>query len=263
MNRSPKDSPRPVNKGHRVSLIKMLSVVILLAAIAITGCSRHSTSTPPRQPGAPKPYKVLGKWYQPLPNSQGFTQKGLASWYGKKFHGRKTANGERYDMYGVSAAHKTLPLGTWVRVLNLENQHSLDIRINDRGPFVRGRVIDLSYGAAKRIGLIGPGTAKVELIALGKTGAPRPDGKPTYQPVDYHQGNFTFQVGAFINRLNAENFVRKLDATYLNAHMVTSREGEDILYRVRVGHSNTLSQATEYENYLVKNGFPDAFTVAE
>ncbi|MEA3231408.1 MAG: septal ring lytic transglycosylase RlpA family protein, partial [Thermodesulfobacteriota bacterium] len=161
------------------------------------------------------------------------------------------------------AAHKTLPLDTWVRVHNLENGKSLDVRINDRGPFVRGRIIDLSYGAAKKIDLVGPGTARVKIIALGKAGKPQPDGHLTYQPVAYNRGNFTIQVGAFTDRYNAEQFVRTLDAAYVNAHMVTDKEGGEPYYRVRVGKCSTLTQAAEYENYLVKNGFPDAFTVAE
>ncbi len=234
-----------------------------MIAVFTFGCSTRQQTKPPKKPGEPKPYKVLGKWYQPLGSSQGFSQKGLASWYGKKFHGRKTSNGERYNMYGISAAHKTLPLGTWVRLTNLENGKTLDVRINDRGPFVRGRIIDLSYGAAQKVGLVGPGTAKVKIFALGKTGQPQTNGRRTFQPIDYQHGNFTFQVGAFISRSNAEALVRKLDERYVNAHMVTTQEVEGEMYRVRVGRCKTLTKASEYENYLVNNGFPDAFTVAE
>ena len=140
--------------------------LILTAALAalLTGCAASTPQQPAakkhpvyepakpqtqtRKPATQKSYKVMGKWYHPVAQSDGFTQKGKASWYGKKFHGRKTANGERYDMYGLSAAHKTLPLGTWVRVNNRDNDRTLDVRLNDRGPFVRGRIIDLSYGAA-------------------------------------------------------------------------------------------------------------------
>jgi rare lipoprotein A len=117
------------------------------------------------RPNYPKPYKISGKWYQPLPYARGYRERGLASWYGKKFHGRKTANGETYNMYGISAAHKTLPLGTYVTVKNLDNGKTLVVRINDRGPFVKGRIIDLSYGAAKKLGVVGPGTARVDVLA--------------------------------------------------------------------------------------------------
>jgi rare lipoprotein A len=243
-------------------------VFILLAAvgfvgIAGSGCTRQSPPTRPSTPGSPKPYKVMGHWYQPLSDSNGFKQKGLASWYGKKFHGRKTSNGERYNMYGISAAHKTLPLGTWVRIRHLGNGRTLDVRINDRGPFVRGRIVDLSYGAARKLGIIGPGTARVEIVALGKAGPPQADGHPTYQSVDYQHGNFTIQVGAFADRQNAEQFVQQLDKTYLNAHITPYNDGQAVFYRVRVGKCHTLTQAAEYENHLAKNGFPDAFTVAE
>jgi rare lipoprotein A len=113
-----------------------------------------------------KPYKVFGVSYYPLKSSEGFEQKGLASWYGKKFHNRLTANGERYDMYAISAAHKTLPLPTWVRVHNQDNHRSMVLRINDRGPFVDDRIIDLSYAAAKVLGYDKRGIARVRIIAL-------------------------------------------------------------------------------------------------
>ena len=102
-----------------------------------------------------KAYVVNGIRYYPLPDSEGFRQSGKASWYGAKFHGRPTSSGEIYDMYKVSAAHKTLPLGTHVKVLNLSNNRKIVVRINDRGPFVKGRIIDLSYAGEKEIGLIG------------------------------------------------------------------------------------------------------------
>jgi hypothetical protein len=111
--------------------VQLLLLGLLIAAMAFTGCSRRVPSSTPHPPPPspeesratrPKPYKVLGKWYQPLSNSRGYYEKGIASWYGKKFHGRKTANGETYNMYGLSAAHKTLPLGTWVRVKNLQQR---------------------------------------------------------------------------------------------------------------------------------------------
>jgi len=242
---------------------RIIITLLLFVAIGISGCARSTPPTRPSSPGTPKPYKVMGRWYQPLADSRGFQQRGLASWYGKKFHGRKTANGERYNMYGVSAAHKTLPLGTWVQVHHLESGQTLDVRINDRGPFVRNRIIDLSFGAAKKLGIVGPGTAPVKVTALGKAGDPKPDGRPTYLPVAYHQGNFTFQVGAFVDRQNAETLVRQLDKTYKNAHMVKSNDDQPVFYRVRVGRCNTLTQAAEYESYLVRNGFPDAITVAE
>ena len=113
-----------------------------------------------------KSYVVKGRRYHVLTAAKGFREKGLASWYGEPFHGRRTASGEVYDMDKLSAAHKTLPLNTWVEVRNLDNNRTMTVRINDRGPFVPGRIIDLSRAAAKELGVYGPGVAKVQLKAI-------------------------------------------------------------------------------------------------
>jgi len=228
----------------------------------ISGCTTSEPS--PQQPaGYPKPYKVFGKWYQPLPDSKGFRQRGIASWYGKNFHGKKTSNGEIYDMYAMTAAHKTLPLGTYVRVQHLENKQELEVRINDRGPFVRGRIIDLSYTAAKKLGIVGPGTADVEIVALGTPATTDGGTSRTFVQGDYYSGNFTFQVGAFANRENAERLKRKLDEQYKNAHITLYDRGDKIFYRVRVGAFNSLEDAVRNEAILIQDGYPDAFMVAE
>ena len=139
---------------------------LLLAAVLLAGCGSRDTSW--RKGGVPgsKPYTVRGKTYYPLKSAHGFVEEGVASWYGPGFHGKKTASGERFNQYNISAAHKILPLGTEVRVTNLENHRSLILRINDRGPFVDDRVIDLSRGAAQRLGVIGKGTARVRIQSL-------------------------------------------------------------------------------------------------
>ena len=120
---------------------------------------------------ANRPYEALGKSYAPMAAVQPFRQRGVASWYGKRFHGRKTASGEPYDMYAMSAAHPTLPIPSYARVTNLANGRSVIVRINDRGPFHAGRVIDLSYAAAHKLGYIAQGSAQVEVEAIipGKT----------------------------------------------------------------------------------------------
>jgi rare lipoprotein A len=240
-------------------------IVALCGAFVVFGCaSRMPTSQPPppSEPGYPKPYKVLGKWYQPLPHSEGFQQRGIASWYGREFHGKKTSNGEIYNMYAMTAAHKTLPLGTHVRVNNLENNRSAVVRINDRGPFVRGRIIDLSYAAADDIGIVDSGTARVEVVALGK---PTSTGgtATAYTAQDYSHGNFTFQVGAFVYRENAERQKRQLEQKYKNAHITVYDRGDQIFYRVRVGRFTTLEEAIQNEELLIQDGFPDAILVAE
>lgn len=211
-----------------------------------------------------KPYKVLGKWYQPRLDSHGFRQTGLASWYGEDFHGNKTANGETYNMYAMTAAHKTLPFNTYVRVHNLENGKRVDVRVNDRGPFVRGRIIDLSYSAARKIGIVGPGTARVKIVALGKVEAPmsKDNQQRPYSTVDYYEGNFTFQVGAFLERKNAERLKAKLAKNYTNAHITTYQNENETFYRVRVGKFSNLKKAIKYEKILKKDGY-DPMIVAE
>jgi len=229
----------------------------------LSGCA--TTKPPNSPPGYPRPYKVLGKWYQPLPHARGFGQCGVASWYGEKFHGRKTANGEIYDMYGISAAHKTLPLGTYVWVRNLQNNKELKVRINDRGPFVKDRVIDLSYGAAQKLGIVESGTAPVEIVALGIEAEPDASGgsESNYQAIDYYKGNFTFQVGAFKVKENAERFRDALSQKYQNAHIAVWDTGEETFYRVRIGKNDNLEAAQAYEKKLIGDGFKDAFIIAE
>jgi rare lipoprotein A len=246
------------------------AVAVALVLMLVAGCATRSRPTPPSlppapiprpdpaapepRPGEPRPYKALGQWYQPLPDAKGFRQEGIASWYGPDFHGKRTSSGEAYDMHGMTAAHKTLPLGTLVRVRNLQNQRTVELRINDRGPFVGSRVIDLSYEAARQLGVIGPGTAAVEVVAIGVLAG---------SPVDLYTGNFTFQVGAFSSRESAEKLRAELNPRFGNAHIVEFDRGDRLFYRVRVGKSTSLKEAIAYEAHLIRNGFPDAFVVAD
>jgi len=244
------------------------AVCFLLLALGF-GCATVEPPPPPQAPpaptGYPKPYKVLGKWYQPLPHAKDFSQRGIASWYGEDFHGKKTSSGEIYDMHAMTAAHKTLPLGTYVQVTNLSNNRVAQVRINDRGPFVRSRIIDLSYSAARTLDVVGPGTAPVEIVALGIRTAPESAGKPgvTYLPVEYYRGTFTIQVNAFKIRANAERLTAELDKKFKNVHITEYNNGIETFYRVRVGRCTTLEQADEYEAIMIKEGFKDAFAVAE
>ncbi|MCF8079247.1 MAG: septal ring lytic transglycosylase RlpA family protein [Desulfobacterales bacterium] len=251
--------------------VRLAWLAATVAAAVLLGCAGSPPGPSSRQPPQPgkdakapaapkigsKPYRVGKNWYHPLPHAHGFSQRGLASWYGKDFHGRKTSNGEVYNMYALTAAHKTLPLGTWVRVRNLQNGRSLDVRINDRGPFVRGRVIDLSYTAASRLGVVGPGTAPVEIVALASPGGAQP------ATVDFTRGDFTFQVGAFKVRENAIRLRDKLAKKYKHAHVQTYDTGVEKFYRVRVGRCTSLDQAEEYEQLLIADGFSEVFIVAE
>ena len=243
----------------------LAAAVVFLAAL-VAGCASPQKPSD-RQLVTQKSYKVRGKWYHPVDQAIGFTQRGKASWYGKEFHGCKTANGECYNMYSVSAAHKTLPLGTWVRVNNLDNGRTLDVRLNDRGPFVHGRIIDLSYAAAKKLGVVGPGTANVKIIALGNRVASNQTtaSKPIkYRAVDWKHGRFTFQVGAFSDPANADRYQKKLKRRYKNAHIVPYFHPEHgKLYGVRIGLAHSYKQALEYKTTLRLKGFSGAFTIAE
>jgi rare lipoprotein A len=258
--------------------MKRFCCKIILAGMVIAGaygCTRSATYSSRPAPSSgrqqtaaiappssfPKPYKALGQWYQPLPDARGFKQTGVASWYGEDFHGKKTSSGEIYDMYAESAAHKTLPLGTIVRVRNLDNNREMEIRINDRGPFVNGRVIDLSYACASKLGVVGPGTVPIELVAVGTTGSAANGGAGATD--FYYQGNFTIQVGAFSDRGNAEKLKAKLDKSYQNAHIQPYDTGREVFYRVRVTKCSNLDQAIQNEKMLASCGYDGAFAVAE
>ncbi len=214
-----------------------------------------------------RPYKVGDNWYKPLAHAKDFRQRGIASWYGEDFHGKRTSNGEIYDMHGISAAHKILPMHTLVRVRNLANGKSLVVRINDRGPFVAGRIIDLSIGAAKKLGVYGPGTSEVEIEALGiaRPGASDNPMQAMYIPVDYDKGTYAIQVAAFGDRGNAEKFAQELGQTYENAQIKPAYipEIKQKLYRVLVGKCNSLEQAEMYQNTLKSKGFRNIFIIAD
>jgi rare lipoprotein A len=213
-----------------------------------------------------QPYVVNGETYYPIPSAEGFVQEGLASWYGEDFHGRATASGEVFDMYRPSAAHKTLPLGTYVRVANLAAKTETIVRINDRGPFVKGRVIDLSYAAAREVGLLGPGVAPVRIEALARqVGEVESSGvkRPVVEIQDLEEGLFSVQVGAFGDRQNALRLADRLRFVFGDAEVsVYTDKDRGVLYRVRVSKSRSLTQASQVEERLEAMGFAEAFIVA-
>ncbi len=159
-----------------------------------------------------------------------WTQHGVASWYGRDFHGKPTASGERYNMYKVSAAHKTLPLGTKARVTNLDNGRSVVVIINDRGPFVGTRIIDMSYGAAKKLAMVDEGLANVRIDVIS-------------MPGDYTQGYFTLQFGSFGDKANATAVQHKLKSMGYNPTIEEGTANGRTVYRVRLGKFITLSRA--------------------
>lgn len=180
--------------------------------------------------GNHSPYTVNGTTYHVRTSASGYRERGLASWYGRKFHGRTTSSGEPFDMYKVSAAHKTLPLPSWVKVKNLDNGRALTVRVNDRGPFAEGRIIDLSYAAAVKLGIVEAGTAPVEVTALDFGDQPaRVAARPVSVPV-------TLQAGAFSQRGSADRIARRLrDAGIRPVDIQRTRQSGSTLWRVRVG----------------------------
>lgn len=211
--------------------------------------------------GWEKPYEVDGQRYQPLRDHQGFSQRGVASWYGRKFHGRKTSNGEIYDMYAMTAAHKTLPLGVHVRVTHLQNGHSVIVRVNDRGPFVAGRIIDLSYSAATKLGIVDAGTAKVQVQALGYRQTDR--GQVSYRPPSsYDAGSFSVQIGAFSVKDNAYRLAGQMRSRYGKADVQSALVNGRQLYRVRVGDYRSLDKAEQAAVGFSRGGFAGSFVVA-
>ena len=210
--------------------------------------------------GNHSPYEVLGKRYKVLPQSAGYVQRGTASWYGTKFHGRLTSTREPYDMYQFTAAHKTLPLPSYARVTRLDNGKSVIVRINDRGPFVGDRLIDLSYAAAVKLGVHLSGTAPVEVRVLhagddvnARKPVPR---KPETAPVVGSLGAIYLQVGAFSARANAFAYRRRLlDAGFTEVRVFTARTDRGRVWRVRVGPLGSLDQADDMRARLRSAGF--------
>lgn len=169
-------------------------------------------------------------------------QVGTASWYGPGFHGNRTSSGEIYDQNDLTAAHQTLPLGTHVAVTNLENGRAVEVRINDRGPFAKDRIIDLSYAAARSIDLIGPGTAPVRIEALG---AERPQ---------LASSAYTIQVGAFTDRANAMRLKGTLDKHFDGVYVATQDGQAGRYYRVRVGRFRQHDQAAVFAHSVTPLG---------
>jgi len=180
--------------------------------------------------GNHSPYTVFGKTYHVRPSARGYRERGRASWYGSKFHGRRTSSGEPFDMYKVSAAHKTLPLPSWVEVTNLDNGRKLHIRVNDRGPFKDGRIIDLSYAAAVKLDVLDAGTAPVEVRSIDFGGeAAAIAARPISVPVE-------LQAGAFSSRDGADRLARTLgNAGIENVRVRRARVNRNRVWRVRIG----------------------------
>ena len=218
-------------------------------------------------------YEVLGKRYQVLNTSSGYQERGVASWYGKKFHGNLTSNRETYDMYEMTAAHKTLPLPTYVRVRNLRNNRSIIVRVNDRGPFVHNRIIDLSYAAALKLDMVKDGTSMVEVTAISfdEPSGDRPVRRSTPSAPSSSTGSSAaranrifVQVGAFGDRANAERRLGELSiAGIRNARIHEERTPSRTLYRVRIGPVADVVQYDVIVEELESIGITDPYLITE
>jgi rare lipoprotein A len=276
---------RPQRTAGQHSGLRLLALgglcTLTLATFTLTGCSianrKPAPSAPPeaipaaptnpestadaiprREPrsahGNPPFYNVLGKRYVVLATADGYLERGVASWYGPTFHGENTSNGEKYDMYAMTAAHKTLPLPTFARVTNLKNGRTIVVRINDRGPFVANRLIDLSYSAAAKLDMLKEGTTLVEVRALT---VQEPDeltrSAQTPPPTLY------VQAGAFSDPTNAQRVVDRLHAGGLStAFILAPPDGKPALYRVRLGPIGSVAEFDQLVARLKGLGFPDA-----
>jgi len=218
--------------------------------------------------GNPSSYVVLGKRYNTLASSKDYRERGVASWYGTKFHGHRTSSGEPYDMYRMSAAHKTLPLPTYARVSNLRNGRSVIVKINDRGPFHANRIIDLSYAAASRLGVLGKGTGLVEVEAIDPltytanrpvrsvlASQPKITRRAAATP-NRAQPSLYLQLGAFSNRSNAERLQTRLGATELPGELRITETVSDKkhIFRLRIGPLANVETADRLTRILTDQG---------
>jgi len=219
------------------------NLVLLSAATAfLSACGKKKVKTARGRPSLRPSAKP------PVPAVVGSTETGIASWYGHPYHGRQAADGEIYDMETLVAAHRTLPFNTWVRVTNLSNSKSVDVRIIDRGPFIEGRIIDLSHAAAKVVDLIGPGIAQVRLEIIAPPRNPE-------APV------FGVQVGLFAFRVNAERVQQKMQERYGPARLV-AKQGNTTVWRVVVGRESSPETAEGLASRIRSaENVPEAFVV--
>jgi len=208
------------------------------------------------------PYIINNKKYFPIPNANGYREIGMASWYGRDFHGRRTSNGEIYNMYKKTAAHKTLPMGTMLLVKNLENGRKTIVRVNDRGPFVRGRIIDLSYKTAKQLGIFANGTARVQITALAEGTIKKRGEAPVLTYTDLSIGEFYVQIGAFQQKINAIKLQKRFTEAGHTTVIQKYFGPRAILYRVQVYVGKTLQNARRAEKSLHEHGYTGSFIIA-
>ena len=278
-----------------MAVVKVMKNLVLVLTILLAACAskpsfdqqrdsapakprdvsnvQNATPVPVRRTiaGNKSPYTVLGKTYRLLPESRGYKEQGLASWYGQKFHGRRTSNGEVYDMYAMTAAHKTLPIPSFVKVTNLDNGRSITVKVNDRGPFHAGRIIDLSYAGAVKLGFLNNGTARVEVEDVTPSAitnvsylrsSPLPAPvivKPTVETATSPERFRYLQLGAFSIAGGAQDLADKVAGLFTWPVKIT--KGDDQLHRVLVGPLDNRLAETEIQRTLLESGIGQGYFV--
>jgi rare lipoprotein A len=270
--------------------ILRVAAITVTAAGFFTGCATTSTMTGPQDAapadpidvssipdavpraeprsryGNPESYMVYGKRYYTLPSSKGYSERGMASWYGTKFHGKRTSSGEPYDLYGMTAAHKTLPLPTYVEVTNLQNGRSVIVKVNDRGPFHDDRIIDLSYTAAAKLGILGHGTGRVEVKAIDtesvntlQLAAATPETTTSTAAQALY-----LQVGAFSSQINAERLRNEiLEQQIAEVRIVETTGTAGTFYKVQVGPLSDTSEADRVARELKPLGINESRSIVQ
>ncbi len=214
--------------------------------------------------GNRSPYTVNGQRYRVMDSEAGYEATGMASWYGEKFHGHRTSNGEIYDMYQVSAAHRSLPIPSYLRVTNLENDRSIVVRVNDRGPFHSDRIIDLSYAAAWKLGFADSGTAPVRLEAIVPESGPYTTGRGSGGEAGEQSSGRFLQAGAFADRDSAEQLSDRLAALTGERVFITRRQPQGsspALYRVRLGPFDDPARLSRISDMLEAAEFGEPYVI--
>ncbi len=245
------------------SAVSICYMVLLSVVLAFITPEHGNAVRKKRIPATQKPYVINNRLYSPLPSAVGYEEYGIASWYGNDFHGNPTSNGETYNMHGITAAHKLLPMHTMLLVTNLDNGRETVVRVNDRGPFIQGRIIDLSYGAAQQLAIVHSGTARVKITALGELNRDSRGGAGRLKKyADLKSGEYYVQIGAFTQKYNGIKLQERfLDAGH-HAVIQKAKVNGKTFYRVQVYVGKTLNSARRSEQALISKGYRGAFVLA-
>lgn len=262
LNQIPRENTFMYNRSfiENAYLNRLIAGMFCCAIIMGSFCAHESHASTQRR--GCMPYAIKGRHYKPLSSHAGFVQGGTASWYGSDFHGKETSSGEAYNMNAMTAAHKTLPLGVYVKVLNKKNGREIVVRVNDRGPFVDGRIIDLSYSAARNLGVVKSGTAPVQIEALGYLGR-AVKGKRVYRaPLNYDTGSFVIQVGACTCLENAQGMADDMRKQYVFTTIREAVVNGERYYRVLAGNYVSLKEAERVRKHSANKRINEGFVVA-